>query len=153
MPKGAVSGEIIAGLEPIEDTMAAIDHIAGLGAFPTVCIFRPTVGADMESWAPPQYDDMRAVMLRAYEACRRNWIPIGAAPNIEVSIVVNPDDAALLAPHDRGFWTYEAYRRTARAVASPLFAWRGRARSRRPRASGAEGATDEPRTQGGSAAA
>jgi len=151
MPKGAVSGEIIAGLEPIEDTMAAIDYIAGLGAFPTVCIFRPTVGADMESWAPPKYDEMRAVMLRVYEACRRNWIPIGAAPNIEVSLVVNPDDAALLAPHDRGFWTYEAYRRAARAVAAPLFAWRRRPRSRR--APGVGGAAGGTRAQGGSAAA
>ena len=78
----------------------AIDYIAGLGAFPTVCVFRPTVGADMEAWPPPKYDEMRAVMLHVYEACRRNWIPIGAAPNIEVSIVVNPDDAALLAPRD-----------------------------------------------------
>ena len=51
MPKGAVSGEIIAGIEPVEDTLAAIDYIAGLGAFPTVCVFRPTVGADMEDVA------------------------------------------------------------------------------------------------------
>lgn len=131
MPKGAVSGEIIAGLEPIEDTVSAIEHIAGLGAFPTVCIFRPTVGADMESWAPPKYDAMRDVMLRVYDACRRNWIPIGAAPNIEVSLVVNPDDAALLAPRNRGFWLYEAYRRTARLAAAPLFAWRQRPRRRR----------------------
>ena len=29
-----------------------------------------------------------------------SWLPIGAAPNIEVSIVVNPDETALLA--DRG---------------------------------------------------
>jgi len=139
MPKGAVSGEIIAGLEPIEDTMAAIEHIAGLGAFPTVCVFRPTVGADMESWAPPRYEDMRDVMLRVYDACRRNWIPIGAAPNIEVSLVVNPDDAALLAPRDRGFWAYEAYRRTARLAATPLFAWRRRARTRRSARAGASG--------------
>jgi hypothetical protein len=153
MPKGAVSGEIIAGIEPIEDTLAAIDYIAALGAFPTVCIFRPTVGADMESWPPPKYDDMRAVMLRVYEACRKNWIPIGAAPNIEVSLVVNPDDAALLAPKDRAFWTYEAYRRTARVAAAPLFAWRRRARSRRiPGVSGG-GATAGPAPRDGSAAA
>jgi hypothetical protein len=144
MPKGAVSGEIIAGLEPVEDTLAAIDHIAGLGAFPTVCVFRPTVGADMEGWPPPRYDEMRAVMLRVYEACRHNWIPIGAAPNIEVSIVVNPDDAALLAPRDRGFWAYEAYRRAAKAAAAPLFAWRRRPRSRRVRNAGDGGAASGP---------
>ena len=53
MPRGAVSGEIIAGIEPIERTLEAIDLITSLGAFPTVCIFRPTVGSDMEDWPPP----------------------------------------------------------------------------------------------------
>jgi hypothetical protein len=130
MPRGAVSGELIAGVEPIEDTLRAIDFIAGLGAFPTVCVFRPTVGSDMQDWPAPQYEDMRQVMQYVYDACRRNWIPIGAAPNIEVSIVVNPDDAAMLAPRDAGFWTYEAYRRAARLVAAPLFSWRRRPRAR-----------------------
>jgi hypothetical protein len=131
MPKGAVSGEIVAGLEPIETTLAGIDWIADRGAFPTVCVFRPTVGADLESWPPPRYEDMRRVMVRVYEACRRNWIPIGAAPNIEVSIVVNPDDAALLAPRGVGFYAYEAYRRLARVVAAPIFARRSRPQRRR----------------------
>ncbi len=131
MPRGAVSGEIIAGVEPLEDTRRAIDFIAGLGAFPTVCVFRPTVGADMEEWPPPPYEDMRAIMIDVYEACRRHWIPIGAAPNIEVSLVVNPDDAALIAPRGPGFYAYEAYRRSARVLAKPLFAWRRRPRGRR----------------------
>jgi hypothetical protein len=121
MPRGAVSGEIIAGIEPIEKTLEAIDLIASLGAFPTVCIFRPTVGADMESWPPPGYDDMRRVMAYVYDACRRYWIPIGVAPNIEVSLVVNPDDAALLAERTASFYAYETYRRLARAVARPIF--------------------------------
>lgn len=131
MPRGAVSGEIIAGVEPIDDTLRAIDYVAGLGAFPTVCVFRPTVGSDMESWPTPAYDDMRRVMAHVYEACRRNWIPIGAAPNIEVSIVVNPDDAAMLAPRTAGFYLFEAYRRTIRTVAAPLFTWRRQPRARR----------------------
>lgn len=128
MPRGAVSGELIAGIEPVEDTLAAIDYVAAMGAFPTVCVFRPTVGADMQDWPPPQYDDMRRVMAHVYDACRRNWIPIGAAPNIEVSIVVNPDDAAMLAPRNAGFWAFEAYRRAARVVAAPLFRWKQRPR-------------------------
>jgi len=136
MPRGAVSGEIIAGIEPIEDTFKAIDFIADMGAFPTVCVFRPTLGSDMQDWPSPAYQDMRRVMEYVYEACRRNWIPIGAAPNIEVSIVVNPDDAAMLAPRTAGFWAYEAYRRTARVVAAPLFSWRRRPRRR---VSGANG--------------
>ena len=152
MPKGAVSGELIAGLEPLDDTLTAIDYIADCGAFPTVCVFRPTVGADLETTPPPAYDDMRRVMTHVYEACRRNWIPIGAAPNIEVSIVVNPDDAALLAPRTAGFWTYEAFRRTARLAAAPLFAWRTRPRVRRFPGVGGGGAPDGPSSKRESAA-
>jgi hypothetical protein len=131
MPKGAVSGEIIAGVEPIEATLRGIDWIADHGAFPTVCIFRPTVGSDMENWPSPGYEDMRRVMAHVYEACRRNWIPIGAAPNIEVSIVVNPDDAALLAPRTPTFYAFEVYRRAMRALAQPLFSRRMRPKVRR----------------------
>jgi hypothetical protein len=87
MGKGAVSGEIIAGIEPIEDTLRAIDYITGMGAFPTVCVFRPVIGSDMENVPPPRYEDMRLVFRHVYEACMRNRIPIGAAPNIDVSLV------------------------------------------------------------------
>jgi biotin synthase-related radical SAM superfamily protein len=131
MGKGAVSGEIIAGVEPVESTIKGIDWIADHGAFPTVCIFRPTVGSDMESWPSPKYEDMRPIMEHVYQACRRNWIPIGAAPNIEVSIVVNPDDTALLVPRTPAFYVYEAYRRTVRALAQPLFSRRMRPHPRR----------------------
>jgi hypothetical protein len=121
MPHGAVSGEIIAGIEPMDKTLEAIDRITGLGAFPTVCIFRPTVGADMEDWPTPSYHEMRTVMEHVYQSCRRHWLPIGAAPNIEVSLVVNPDETALLAARSIGFYAYEAYRRFARLAAAPVF--------------------------------
>jgi hypothetical protein len=130
MPRGAVSGELIAGIEPIDKTIEGIELIARAGAFPTVCIFRPTIGSDMEGWPPPAYDDMRVVMAALYDACRRHRIPIGVAPNIEVSLVVTPDDAALLAPRDSGFYGYELWRRTARIAARPAF--RHRLRPRRP---------------------
>jgi hypothetical protein len=132
MPRGAVSGEIIAGVEPIQSTLDGIDRIASLGGFPTVCIFRPTVGSDMADWPPPAYADMRRVMRHVYDACRRHWLPIGAAPNIEVSLVVNPDDAALLADRTPSFYAYEAFRRAARVVARPLFRRRMRARAPTP---------------------
>lgn len=127
MPRGAVSGEIIAGVEPLARTLEAIDLIADIGAFPTVCVFRPTVGSDMEAWPSPSYDDMRTVMARAYDACRRHWLPIGAAPNIEVSLVVNPDDAAWLVERTLGFYVYEAWRRAVKFAAQPIFRHRMRA--------------------------
>lgn len=126
LPRGAVSGEVIAGIEPEEQTIAAIDQITELGAFPTVCIFRPTIGSDMEGWPPPEYEAMRRVMMHVYESCRAHWLPVGAAPNIEVSLVVNPDDAALLAPRTVGFYCYEAFRRLVRLAAKPIFTRRMR---------------------------
>ena len=108
----------------------AIDYIASLGAFPTVCIFRPTVGSDMEHVPPPNFADMRRVMRRVYDACRRHWLPVGAAPNIEVSLVVNPDDAALLSDGGAGYYVYEAWRRLVRLAAAPIFRRRMRPRLR-----------------------
>ena len=129
LPRGAVSGELIAGVEPVANTIAGIERIASMGAFPTVCIFRPTIGSQMADWPAPRYEEMRTVMTAMYDACRRHRIPIGLAPNIEVSLVVNPDDAALLAPRTVDFYRYELWRRALRYAARPVF-------SRRLRASG-----------------
>ncbi len=107
MPKGACSGEIIAGVEPIEDTLRAIDYITSVGAFPTVCIFRPVIGSDMEEYPSPDTDEMIEVMRQMYLSCRRAGIPIGIAPNIEVSLIVNPDDARYLVPRDFRFQLQE----------------------------------------------
>lgn len=131
MPRGAVSGELIAGIEPVMNTIAGIERITAAGAFPTVCIFRPTVGSDLADHPPPAFEGMRQVMAAMYDACRRHRVPIGLAPNIEVSLVVTPDDAALLARRSAGFYGYELWRRTLKKAASPLFASRMRARPRR----------------------
>jgi hypothetical protein len=132
LPRGAVSGELIAGIEPIANTIEGIERITSAGAFPTVCIFRPTAGSRMADWPSPEYHDMRLVMAAMYDACRRHRIPIGLAPNIEVSLVVNPDDAALLAPRTGGFYLYEAWRRALRLAARPAFNWTLRERPEEP---------------------
>ena len=119
--KGAVSGEIIAGVEPIEDTLRAIDYITGVGAFPTVCIFRPVIGSDMERHPSPRYEDMRIVFQHVYDACRRNRIPIGLAPNLEVSLICQPDDTRYLASPGVSTWMYEAWLAAMRRLAQPVF--------------------------------
>jgi hypothetical protein len=131
MPRGAVSGQIIAGIEPIEHTLAGIERIVSAGAAPSVCIFRPTTSAAMADWPAPKYESMRQVMLTMYDACRRHRLPIGIAPNVEASLVVNPDDAALLAPRTAGFYAYELWRRALRVAARPVFASRQQAVARR----------------------
>jgi len=97
MPKGSCSGEIIAGSDADAQTRAAIDYITSLGAFPTVCVFRPLQGSGLADAPPPSFAEMRAVMKYMWERCRDRGIPIGVAPNVQVSLIVQPLDAAYLA--------------------------------------------------------
>jgi len=90
MGRGRNSGEIIAGLEPIENTMASIDHIVSMGAFPTVCVFRPVIGTDLADRPTPPFEDMVRVFRHMYEACRDQRIPTGIAPNVKTRLVVLP---------------------------------------------------------------
>lgn len=128
--RGTCSGEIIAGVEPIEATLEAIDWIASVGAFPTVCIFRPTIGSRMESLPPPDPAEMEVVMRAVWDACRRHLVPVGLAPNVRVSLVVNPEDAAELVEHPGpADLAWRAALAVGRVAARPLFARRMRRRS------------------------
>lgn len=124
MGKGSCSGEIIAGVEPVEDTIKAIDYITSLGAFPTVCVFRPLVGADMEKFPPPAYEEMVLVMRYMYQACMKHGIPIGIAPNIEVSLIVQPDDAQYLVGPSLAHRAYRLWLKTLKTVSKPYFAYK-----------------------------
>lgn len=129
MGKGRASGEIIAGIEPIEDTLKAIDYITSVGAFPTVCIFRPLHGSAMSDHPSPAFEDMVVVFRHVFEACMKNGLPIGMAPNIEVSLIVNPDDARFLAPRSARKMAYEIRLAAAKALLNPVFAWKMRPHS------------------------
>lgn len=86
------NGEIVAGLEKPESSIAAIDWMTSKGAIPTVCVFRPLKGTDMEGTSPPKTEDMILVFRRMYEACMENGLPIGIAPNVKVSLVLLPEE-------------------------------------------------------------
>jgi len=120
--KGAVSGEIIAGIEPVEATLDAIDYITSVGAFPTICIFRPLVGSLMEGFPSPAAEDMKRVFGHLWEAILRRGIPSDVIPNIQVSLIVNPGDAAYLGRRDLRFRLYRAKMAALRTVARPYFA-------------------------------
>ena len=92
------NGEIIAGLEPPESTIAAIDRIVSAGAIPTVCVFRPLAGTAYSRLDPPKLEDMIPVFRHLYEACTTHNLPIGLAPNINVSLVMLPEECASLSP-------------------------------------------------------
>jgi len=123
--KGRVSGEIIAGLEPLESTKRGIDRIVNAGAFPTVCIFRPTIGSELENVPPPEPEAMKEVFAYLHDACRRAGIPVGILP-IEVSLVVQPEEAAALAPSTLADRIYTLKNRTLRQLAKPYIAWKKR---------------------------
>ncbi|MEK7282220.1 MAG: radical SAM protein [Acidobacteriota bacterium] len=101
------NGEIIAGLEPPASSMAAIDWITSVGAVPTVCVFRPLVGTDMEDAPPPETEDLVPVFRRLYEACMEKRLPIGVAPNIHVSLVLLPEECRWFLDHPRKYWRRE----------------------------------------------
>ncbi|HEY6549357.1 MAG TPA: hypothetical protein VI589_15685, partial [Vicinamibacteria bacterium] len=92
------NGEIIAGLEPPESSIRAIDWITSVGAIPTVCVFRPLVGTDLADADPPRTEDMIPIFRRLYEACMEKGLPIGCAPNVHVSLVMLPEECAALSP-------------------------------------------------------
>jgi len=122
--KGRVSGEIIAGVEPVEATLEAIDRITDCGAFPTVCVFRPVEGSDMEQVPSPDYEEMRTVFQYMIEQCIAKRIPIGIAPNIEVSLVAQPTDALYLARRDPAFYGYRLLNGVLRALFRPVISYR-----------------------------
>ncbi|HKB80332.1 MAG TPA: hypothetical protein VKH35_11505, partial [Thermoanaerobaculia bacterium] len=121
--KGRVSGEIIAGVEPIESTKRGIDRIVDAGAFPTVCIFRPTIGSEMENDPPPNPEEMKEVFAYLYDRCRRGGIPIGVLP-IEVSLVVQPEEGEALVEPSIGSALYRLRNRVLRQMARPYVAWK-----------------------------
>jgi uncharacterized radical SAM superfamily protein len=92
------NGEIIAGLEPPESSIRAIDWITSVGAVPTVCVFRPLTGTDLQDAEPPRTEDLVPVFRRLYEACMERGLPIGCAPNVHVSLVLLPEECRSLSP-------------------------------------------------------
>jgi hypothetical protein len=95
------NGEIIVGLEPVEDSLAAVDWITEQGAVPTVCVFRPLKGTDYEDHPVPSTEEVLPVFARLYDRCLEKGLPMGVAPNIHVSLVMLPEECAGLseAPH------------------------------------------------------
>jgi len=133
--RGRVSGEIIAGVEPIEATKRGIDRIVNAGAFPTVCIFRPTIGSEMENVPPPDPAAMKEVFAYLHESCRRAGLPVGILP-IEVSLVVQPEEASALVEPRFADYAYRAKNWILKQLAKPYVGWKLQSRSAVTRAAG-----------------
>lgn len=117
-----VNGELVAGLEPPESSIAAIDWLTARGAVPTVCVFRPLIGTELENHPVPKTEEMLPVFTHLYRACMRHDLPIGLAPNIHVSLIMLPEECRELAEGSE--WTSTAERRrrlTAKAFAAQYY--------------------------------
>ena len=121
--------------------------IVAAGAFPTVCIFRPTIGSELENAPPPSPDAMKEVFTHLYEACRDAGLPIGILP-IEVSLVVQPEEAAELAEPAVSTWFYECKLSALRALARPYVAWKRKPARRKAASPAAAPPRAEPRAAG-----
>lgn len=110
------NGEIIAGLEPPESSIEAINWMTSVGAIPTVCVFRPLRGTDYAHLDPPDAESLVPVFRRLYEACMEQGLPIGCAPNVHVSLVLLPEECRDLS--DKPF----RYQRAKLAVQKRVFA-------------------------------
>ncbi|MEA2163513.1 MAG: hypothetical protein QOK37_1640 [Thermoanaerobaculia bacterium] len=131
--RGRVSGEIIAGVETIAATKRGIDRIVSTGAFPTVCIFRPTIGSEMENVPAPDPEAMKEVFAYLHESCRRAGLPVGILP-IEVSLVVQPEETADLVTPNFASDLYAMKNNALRQLARPYIAWKRRPHGSRARA-------------------
>jgi len=114
------NGELIAGLEEPGSSMQAIDWLTGVGAVPTICVFRPVRGTHFENRRPPETAELVGVFAHAYRRCMERGLPIGIAPNVRVSIVMNPEECRwLLPPAQRNAWRL---RRLKNAALRSVFA-------------------------------
>jgi hypothetical protein len=96
------NGEIIAGLEPPEKSIEAIDWITEKGAIPTVCVFRPLINTDYADEPVPSTESMVPVFARLYDRCMEKHLPVGVAPNIHVSLVMLPEECEGLSDNPGG---------------------------------------------------
>jgi hypothetical protein len=92
------NGEMIAGLEPVESSMRAVDWLTSVGAIPTICVFRPVVGTDYMDRQPPATEDLAPLFAHAWRRVMEHGLPIDIAPGIRVSIVLTPEEWRWLVP-------------------------------------------------------
>ncbi len=119
------NGEIIAGLEPPESSIRAIEWMTSVGAIPTVCVFRPLRGTDFEAEPPPNTEDLIPVFRRLYESCMEHKLPIGCAPNVHVSLVLLPEECASLS--SRRYPMQRLKLGLIKRAVAARFAWQARA--------------------------
>jgi hypothetical protein len=74
---GRVRSLILVGLEPIEETLRGVEHIAALGADPVLSPFRPAGGTRLVDHAPPTCAELEMVHDEADRIARSFGVRLG----------------------------------------------------------------------------
>ncbi|MFH1540031.1 MAG: radical SAM protein [bacterium] len=91
-----VAGELVMGLEPVRNTLDGIEKVTGLGAWPTVTVFRPLPGTRMGEMRPPSTRELIPVVKRMYTSCMEKGVPLEQLPQIRESLSPLPMDGKYL---------------------------------------------------------
>ena len=74
---GRVRSLIVAGLEPLDVTISAVQFLAGLGCDPVLSPFRPARGTRLSTLAPPSVDFLERLFLEASAVTERLAVKLG----------------------------------------------------------------------------
>jgi uncharacterized radical SAM superfamily protein len=74
---GRVRSLLVAGLEPIEDTVRGVEFIARTGADPVLSPFRPAPGTPLADTSPPSADFLWRLYSEAREIVERHGVMLG----------------------------------------------------------------------------
>lgn len=74
---GRVRSLIIPGLEPVTDTLAGVEYLAGLGCHPVLSPFRPAESTALAGVAPPSEEELTLVLLEARAITQAHGIALG----------------------------------------------------------------------------
>lgn len=74
---GRVRSLIIAGLEPLEETLRGVEHLASLGCDPVLSPFRPAEGTPLRSSSPPPSGDLASLLAESRRIVRRHGVALG----------------------------------------------------------------------------
>jgi hypothetical protein len=75
--QGRVRSLIVAGLEPLESTLAGVKFVAELGCDPVLSPFRPADGTRLAGIRPPSTDYQERLYLESLEIANRNGVKLG----------------------------------------------------------------------------
>ena len=69
---GRIFSIIIVGLEPIKNTLNAVELISRIGGIPVLSPFRPAIHTPLKNMRPPNYNLLKQSLFEALEICDKN---------------------------------------------------------------------------------